>query len=107
MNHICPVCGYPDLEDPPADFEICPSCGTEFGYSDIARTYDDLRDRWLATGPRWYSRVTPQPPNWNGHDQLYRAGLGYEPIGAVSLGTSQSVVETQGITASIRSRIVA
>ena len=32
MN-LCPVCGYRGLEAPPANFLICPCCGTEFGCS--------------------------------------------------------------------------
>jgi len=49
----CPVCGYPKLREPPytaesgGSFEICPSCGIQFGYMDAR---DDLREevyrRW-------------------------------------------------------------
>jgi predicted RNA-binding Zn-ribbon protein involved in translation (DUF1610 family) len=38
--YTCPVCGFQGLSEPAYDehyctfFEICPSCGTEFGYDD-------------------------------------------------------------------------
>ena len=40
-THTCPVCGYAGLDDPPwqggaPSDEICPSCGTHFGYDDAA-----------------------------------------------------------------------
>ena len=44
-HHRCPVCGYRKLREKPrtydggGSFEICPSCGFQFGVSD-----DDLPD---------------------------------------------------------------
>ena len=53
----CPVCGYQHLSQPPYDghgcasFDICPCCGTEFGYDDSSATHEVLRRRWIgATG---------------------------------------------------------
>lgn len=63
MN-LCPVCGFP-MRYPPRDWHICPSCGTEFGYDDVGRTFHELRLQWLASGPRWWSPVDPVPGNWN------------------------------------------
>ena len=41
MKFTCPVCGYPELEEPPrsprtggGSYEICPSCGFQFGVTD-------------------------------------------------------------------------
>jgi hypothetical protein len=40
QEFTCPACGFPDLHDEPrteasgGSFEICPSCGIQFGYSD-------------------------------------------------------------------------
>ena len=64
--HFCRVCGY-EAEDAPwgldgvnPTFEICPSCGVEYGYEDAtpagARRY---RERWLATGGNWSDRTIP------------------------------------------------
>jgi len=41
-SFVCPVCGHPGLEDPPrmpsggGSYEICWSCGFEFGWTDDA-----------------------------------------------------------------------
>lgn len=82
MHHICPVCGYPELYEPawadghPSE-DICPSCGTQFGYDD-ARGVDvesrrivhaELRARWVASGSKWWS-PEPEPANWNPKRQL-------------------------------------
>lgn len=40
---------------------ICPSCGTEFGYTDATTTHQQLRARWEAGGRRWHSRVMAAP----------------------------------------------
>lgn len=29
----------------------------------------------MNSGPRWYSRVVPEPPAWNGYNQLINAKL--------------------------------
>jgi hypothetical protein len=70
MNYICPVCGYDRLSKPPADHNICPCCGTEFGYADIAHTFEQLRERWITRGATWFSAHTPPPPDWNAGQQL-------------------------------------
>ena len=66
----CPVCAYPALPDPPRDFEICPSCGTEFGYHDARRTHKELRNMWIKNGLHWHSRSVPKPIGWNGLRQI-------------------------------------
>jgi hypothetical protein len=80
MSHTCPVCGWPELAEPPrsptgsASYEICPCCGFEFGFDDDARgeTYDQARARWIADGQRWWSTSRPAPENWNPSHQLTR-----------------------------------
>ena len=69
MVNLCPVCGYL-MAYPPSDHHICPSCGTEFGYDDAGRSHTELRRIWLLTGPKWWSPVDPQPPDWNPIFQL-------------------------------------
>jgi len=68
-ENLCPVCGC-KMQDPPRDYNICPSCGTEFGLHDVNASTSDLRSAWLRTGPKWWSTVTPEPENWNPVEQL-------------------------------------
>jgi hypothetical protein len=78
-EHTCPVCGYPDLferpwsDGSPSD-EICPCCGTQFGYDDALgadhidarqRIYRELRRAWVAAGSPWFSVSRRPPPRWN------------------------------------------
>jgi hypothetical protein len=73
----CPVCGYLGLDEPPwteesgASYEICPSCGFEFGVTDVDRgiSYEQRRREWIAAGMRWWSR-RPPPPGWDPRAQL-------------------------------------
>jgi hypothetical protein len=54
--YTCPVCYYDKLDDPPDhSFEICPSCGTEFGYTDFNTSHEQLRNEWVAGGKKWWS----------------------------------------------------
>ena len=76
MKYPCPTCGYP-LKNPPTDSEICPSCGTQFGYSDSGRTYAELRENWVRRGAPWHSRVHRTPYAWNPWLQLIQAGYKY------------------------------
>jgi len=74
MKHTCPVCGYDGLEYPPADYSICPSCGTEFGYHDLTFTPAQLRQRWIASGASWQASYLPPPPHWSAETQLRNIG---------------------------------
>lgn len=82
-RYVCPVCGYPALEEPPwtddeGSDEICPSCGTHFGYHDAAggdaarreEVYRRLRMAWRAGGCRWFSPRESPPPGWDPLQQL-------------------------------------
>ena len=83
MKHLCPVCGWPELAEPPrnaagaASFEICPCCGFEFGFDDDDRglTYDAARARWVAGGMKWWSASRPAPAGWEASEQVGRAGF--------------------------------
>lgn len=78
MPFICPVCGFPDLEEQPrseltgGSFEICPSCGIQFGVSDDDRgfTYERWRQEWIDGGMVWDKGRTAPPPGWNPVEQL-------------------------------------
>lgn len=73
----CPVCGYPALHDPPrsssggASYEICPSCGFEFGVSDddVGYPYEDWRLEWVIDGMPWRS-TRHKPEGWDPAAQL-------------------------------------
>ena len=80
MQYTCPVCGFPDLSEPPrsmsggGSYEICPSCGYQFGVSDDDRdiTYEEWRKIWIANGMRWNSAGINPPKDWNPIEQLRR-----------------------------------
>src|SRR5579872_1563560 len=97
----CPVCGYA-MEAPPANYRICPSCGTEFGVHDVNATIAELREAWFATGPNWWSKVDERPANWDPIAQLESAGIAVkrqpaaEPI-SVSTSSSNTVVGSRAV----------
>ena len=72
MSHTCPVCGFPGLHEAPrsltggASFEMCPSCGFEFGVDDDdqSQSFASWRERWKQGGMKWSSKGTPQPKQW-------------------------------------------
>jgi hypothetical protein len=77
---MCPACGYPDLDEPPrrsptsgGSYEICPSCGFEFGVTDddCGFTYATWRARWIALDMPWDSEGIESPPDgWDPKAQL-------------------------------------
>jgi hypothetical protein len=83
MKYTCPVCGWPELHEAPRDseggasFEICPSCGFEFGFDDDDQglTYEAARAAWIEAGMQWWSTSRPGPVDWDAAKQLARAGL--------------------------------
>ncbi|QBB72149.1 hypothetical protein ELE36_18245 [Pseudolysobacter antarcticus] len=77
----CPLC-YFDLSAPPwlngtASHEICPCCGTHFGYEDScggdeqarASWYIERRQKWIDSGMPWWSTSKP-PEGWSGEQQI-------------------------------------
>lgn len=94
----CPVCGY-EMEAPPKDYRICPSCGTEFGLHDVNASIAELRDAWFGTGPEWWSKTTAKPDNWDALAQMEKAGIGIkrEPASEPSfISTSSSTALVAG-----------
>ena len=77
-NYTCPVCGYDELEDPPSNWNICDSCGTEFGYHDARISHEELRRRWVANGARWHSPDFPPPIHWSAIEQRDQDVAGLE-----------------------------
>lgn len=72
MNYLCPVCGYDKLTAPPNQFQICPSCGTEFENDDLIYSIPELRTIWILAGMKWWSPNVPPPTEWNPLEQLRR-----------------------------------
>lgn len=78
MNHVCLVCGYPDLEHAPrgreggGSFEICPCCGYQYGVDDDDRqvTPEAWRAGWVKEGMLWWSRGIAAPEGWDARAQL-------------------------------------
>jgi hypothetical protein len=78
-SNSCPVCGYPSLIENPrtkaggGSYEICPSCGFQFGVSDddLGLSYSEWRKKWRAGGMKWSSTMKP-PRNWNAEANLAR-----------------------------------
>lgn len=100
-ENLCPVCGF-QMEAPPKQYRICPSCGTEFGLHDANASIADLRDAWLRTGPKWWSKTDAQPTNWDALAQMADAGIvvkrqpSSEPS-SVSTSSSTAVVAGRGL----------
>lgn len=73
MHYKCPVCAY-DMPYAPTNYNICPSCGTEFGADDVDWSYTELRRNWLRRGAPWFSCTIQRPDNWNPFRQLLSGG---------------------------------
>jgi hypothetical protein len=78
MAYTCPVCGYPGLDNPPRSFgvssvfEICSSCGFEFGYTDdaLGYTFAQWREKWIDEGMPWSDPGISPPTGWDPAVQL-------------------------------------
>ena len=74
--NVCPVCRYPDLDEPAYDSfgcascNICPCCGTEFGYDDSTIAHSDLREKWVFEGMQWWSKHQLKHNDWDPVRQL-------------------------------------
>jgi predicted RNA-binding Zn-ribbon protein involved in translation (DUF1610 family) len=92
ISHLCPVCGYPDLDKPAyrntfkdgiGSLEICPSCGFQFGYTDdachlnVERSiiFQQWRQEWISGGMKWSIKEIKPPANWNPCEQLLNVGV--------------------------------
>lgn len=69
--HLCLVCGY-DMQEPAADYNICPSCGTEWDLDDQNASIAELRAAWIDSGACWWSQSDPMPVGWNPQSQLLK-----------------------------------
>lgn len=76
-DDVCRICGFRPAFPPygedgcSASYEICASCGNEYGVTDRHdRQIEQRREDWLRTGPGWYSQHTAPPADWDPWDQL-------------------------------------
>jgi hypothetical protein len=75
-DYVCPVCGYDRLDEPAYDsfgcatYNICPCCGTEFGYDDSTVAHAELRKKWISEGKLWWSKHQLKPNDWDPVRQL-------------------------------------
>ena len=81
MSNVCPVCGYPSLDEPAYDgdapsLEICPSCFYQFGYDDLDQniTHSECREMWIKKGTPW-SGSNKSPIGWDPKQQLLNIGV--------------------------------
>ena len=76
-KNTCPVCAYPNLTEPArgksdgGSYEICPSCGFQFGVDDDDKniTFEQWRTTWLASGAKWSGKGITKPKGWDGVKQ--------------------------------------
>jgi hypothetical protein len=98
MPFTCPVCAYPDLPSPPENFSICPSCGTEFGFDDAARSHEELRQQWILDGLQWFNDRVPRTWKWDPWQQLVDGGFA-KHIASIS-SNSVSMVNANDLSVS-------
>ncbi|MFC1645955.1 hypothetical protein ACFL2Y_02120 [Candidatus Omnitrophota bacterium] len=79
-RHICHVCGFDGLKEPPYNkanepsYEICPCCGFEFGFDsqqskNKEEDYKSYRDEWFKNGAKWFI-LQAKPKDWQLYKQL-------------------------------------
>ena len=76
-RHICPVCGFDGLSEPPyseikePSYEVCPCCGFEFGVDEAEGLdkYAAFRSKWISCGAEWFL-PDKKPQDWNLDKQM-------------------------------------
>lgn len=100
---LCPVCFFPDLEEPPREFSICPCCGTEFGVDDYSPRgispdviHRELRWEWLERGAPWFDAETPRPTGWSGFEQVWNSPYWLRNAVSTAAPTLHTTVNPKG-----------
>lgn len=86
MKYMCPICGYPELDEPAyhgneksglGSLEYCPSCVFQFGWHDDDQhiTHEQWRQQWITKGMPWGSKGVKPPADWNPRQQLLNIGI--------------------------------
>ncbi len=84
--YTCPVCGYPELEEPPyvgqpedglPSYDFCPSCSFQYGVSDYDTkiSFEQWRQKWIKDGMVWDEGDSEPPEGWNPKKQLLNIGV--------------------------------
>jgi hypothetical protein len=75
-NKFCRVCGFEMIEPPWGEdgcspsWDICPCCGTEFGYEDCnLESVRKIREKWIVAGKKWFD-LKKRPEKWNFDEQF-------------------------------------
>lgn len=95
---ICPVCGFDGLLEPAYDesgspsYEICMSCGFEFGFDDDSEgvSFEAHRRQWLDDGATWFD-PDARPADWDLAAQLSRIGVTLD--GEVAAGDADASID--------------
>jgi hypothetical protein len=78
MSYLCHACGYPGLSEKPrtpdggGSYEICPSCGYEYGVTDddLGISVEQWREEWIRKGMPWDKKDSAPPTGWDPTTQL-------------------------------------
>jgi transcriptional regulator with XRE-family HTH domain len=76
----CPVCGYDEMPYPPVPENICPCCGTQFGFDDHYHSPQELRSAWIEKDFPFFSDTRRPPKDWSPYRQLFIAEHGIDLI---------------------------
>ena len=106
---MCPVCFFPDLEEPAREFSICPCCGTEFGVDDYSPRgispdviHRELRWQWLERGAPWFDPETPKPYGWSGFEQIWNSPYWLRNVVSTAAPTLHVTVAPKGYVVQAR-----
>lgn len=95
-TYTCPVCAY-SMVEPVEEGNICPCCGTEFGYDDdLGVTYQQLRQMWIGRGFPWFSPIVAIPKNWDPIVQLIEADFDFDMVTDECVTTSSTSDRVEG-----------
>jgi len=67
MKYRCPVCLVDCLDEPykPNSYDICHTCGVEYGNDDYGTSHEELRRIWVEAGrPNWWEET--ERPDFQG-----------------------------------------
>ena len=97
-TYTCPVCAYSGMPYPAEEGNICPCCGTEFGFDDgMGVTFRQLRDQWVAQHVPWFSPIDAPPRTWDGIQQLVLAEYEFtRPLWLVVASVQRTPVRFEG-----------
>ena len=94
-RYPCPVCAF-GLKYPVDDDNICPCCGTQFGYDDATHSHKELRAAWLERGANWTSRVNLPPRGFDRFAQLTAALALERPLVSIGRNNASQLVVSGG-----------